>query len=630
MSGIVGIYFLDGRPVDRANLEGMVETIAHRGADGSGKWHQGAVGLGHRLLWTTPESRQEKLPLADASGDLVITADARVDNREELLAALNFPTGAAEVTDSQLILAAYEKWGERCPEKLLGDFAFAIWDGRRQALFCARDHIGVKPFYYYHRPGRAFVFASEIKAILSLSEVPRLLNETRVVDYLLPMLEDKIITFYQGIFRLPPGHFMFIERNMITAPQPYWELNPHQELRLGSDDAYADSFREIFTEAVRCRLRSAFPVGSLLSGGLDSSSIVGVARKLHSANGNGRLRTFSMIYEHMPESDERYFINAVLAQGDLEPQFFYLDRMGALFDIDRLFHYEDEPFWSPDLVSFWGEVYPAARDQGVRVLLDGSDGDMVVSYGLEYLYELFWRGRWGTMVREASSFGRRFRRPLWRVLWREILKPSVPEPLRFGWRKLKGRWGDNGLSVINRDFARRLGLARRAAEEWRKPPSAARISRGAHWLGITSGVKPYALEVVDKSIAPFAMEIRYPYFDRRLVEFCLALPAEQKLSQGWNRFIVRRALADLLPPEVRWRTDKGNLSHNFNRGLLWERERLEDVLGEPGVIQEYLDMGALRRAYQKFIHQEPGNDPLTIWKAMTLALWLRQTGLRAG
>src|SRR4028118_649697 len=164
MSAIAGIYYLDGRPVDCADLGRMVDTLAHRGPDGADVWCEESVGLGHRMLWTTPESLLEKLPLVDQTGNLVITADARIDNRDELIEVLGLTDHPAEkITDSQLILAAYERWGDRCPEYLLGDFAFAIWDRRQQQLFCARDHMGVKPFYYYHSD-RLLVFASEIRS----------------------------------------------------------------------------------------------------------------------------------------------------------------------------------------------------------------------------------------------------------------------------------------------------------------------------------------------------------------------------------------------------------------------------------------------------------------------------------
>ena len=226
MSGIIGIYCLDGRPIDPMVLERMGESIAHRGQDGAGMWNSGPVGLGHRMRWTTPESLHEQLPLVNKTGNLILTADARIDNRDELIAALDL-TGhpGREMSDSALILSAYEQWGECCPEKLLGDFAFAIWDGRKRRLFLARDHFGVKPFYYY-RSDRLFVFASEIKALFNIPEVPRQLNEARVSHYLTPMMEDKTVTFYREIFRLPAHHTMTVSREGAKV-RPYWALGPY-------------------------------------------------------------------------------------------------------------------------------------------------------------------------------------------------------------------------------------------------------------------------------------------------------------------------------------------------------------------------------------------------------------------
>src|SRR3989442_1012999 len=207
VSGIAGLWRLDGRPTEPAELDRMLARLAHRGPDGAGAWRHGPVALGHRMLHTTPESLRECQPLVGTTGDLVLVADARIDNRAELCPLLPAPSDA---TDAELILAAYERWGEHCPEHLLGDFAFAIWDGRAQRLFCARDHFGVKPLYYHHRPSRLFAFASEIKGLLALADIPRRLNETRVAAYLVPLFEDKEVTFYEEIVRLPPAHRMVV------------------------------------------------------------------------------------------------------------------------------------------------------------------------------------------------------------------------------------------------------------------------------------------------------------------------------------------------------------------------------------------------------------------------------------
>src|SRR5579862_1739106 len=296
MSAIAGVVYLDGRPVN-GEPERMAERLAHRGPDGSGAWTRGSVGLGHRLRHTTPESLSEAQPVVVRSGRLALVADARIDNRAELLEALSVEPRPAPISDAELILRAYEAWGDQCPERLLGDFAFAVWDERRQVLFCARDHFGAAPFYYHHAPGRAFIFASEIKALFCCPEVPRRLNEERLSDYLQPMLEDKTATFHQEIHRLAPAHRAVMSRDGIRIEE-YWALDPEREIRCSSDAEYAEGFRERFLEAVRCRARSAFPVGSLLSGGLDSSSIACAARMPGMGNGEP-VHTFSAVFDEV-------------------------------------------------------------------------------------------------------------------------------------------------------------------------------------------------------------------------------------------------------------------------------------------------------------------------------------------
>ena len=629
MSAIAGIFSLEGRPVERPALERMVGSVAHRGPDGAGVWSEGPLGLGHRMLHTTPESLHERLPLVNKTGDLALTADARIDNRDELIALLGLTDRTrAEITDSELILRAYERWGERSPERLLGDFAFAVWDRRRQELFCARDHMGIKPFYYYWS-GRALIFASEIKALLRLREVPRRLNEVMVAYYLVPLLEDKSITFYREIFRLPPAHRLSVGRSGARM-EPYWSLNPHREVRYSSDEEYAEAFREVFTEAVHCRLRSAFQVGSNLSGGLDSSSISCVARKLLSPDGERRLRTFSAIFDEVPECDERPFIDAVLAGGDLDPHYVHADQLSPLSDFERVMHHMDEPFLAPHLFMHWA-LCSAAHQQDVRVLLNGTDGDTTVSHGLAYLTELARRGRWRTLATETNALSRRHGRSPRRTLLEYGIKPLTPEPVHLAWRLLRGRKGPAWAAgtTINSDFAQRIGLAHRVKALNGNRLRPALTAREHHWRKLTTGIFPFGFEGADRVAAAFSIEFRYPFFDKRLVEFCLGLPPEQKLYQGWTRMIMRRAMSNILPVEVQWREGKSNLAPNFKRGLLtFEQERLEEViLDNPQVIEEYVDVPALRKAYNRFVLGSMDEDAMAVWKATTLALGLRQTGL---
>jgi asparagine synthase (glutamine-hydrolysing) len=641
MSAIVGLYNIDGKPANHTDVTRMLDSLAHRGSDRTGLWSEGAIGLGHRMLWTTPESLHEKLPLVSQTGDLVLTADARIDNRDELISRLGLTDHSpGEISDSQLILAAYEKWGEDCAEKLLGDFAFVIWDRRKQTLFCARDHFGVKPFYYYFLSDRFFVFASEIKGLLSHPEVPRKLNELRVAEYLASMFDDKTITFYEDILRLPPAHSLTIDRHRMQL-RCYWSLDPSRELRLRSDDAYADGFRELFIEAVRCRLRTAFPVGSMLSGGMDSSSITCVARQLLARDGGRRLLTFSAIFDEVTQCDERPFISAVLAQNSLEPHYVHGDRLSPLADLDRVLWHQDEAFYAPNLFLTWN-LCRLAEEQSVRILLDGFDGDTTISHGEGYLNELAHAGQWFTLAAEIKAFARTFnlssRRLLWNYAWRYGLDPMISSSralklARRIWRILNRRRESPNLSYwsanLNPIFVQTVDLAQRRKalrQAWPNPP---RNERENHYRTLTSGIMPFTLEILERTAAAFGIEPRFPFWDRRLVEFCLALPPQQKVHGGWTRIVLRRALADILPAEVQWRRSKSNLGPNFEHGLLaYERQRLEElILKDSKTIEKYVNVDSLREAYRRFASRERGDDALTIWKAVSLGLWLQRTGL---
>lgn len=636
MSGIAGLYRGDGQPADHRGVERMVAALAHRGPEAAGVWCDGAMALGHAAMWTTPEARHERLPRTVDAHRLTITADARLDNRRELTAWLGIAGApAVDIGDGELILRAYERWGADCVERLVGDFAFAVWDGRTQTLFCARDHIGVKPFYYHEAPGLV-LFASEIKALLTSPAVPYRLNALRVADHLAGLFDDPAITFYRGISRLPAGHTLTANRAG-TRVAPYWSLDPTRALALGSDEAYTEAFRECFTEAVRCRLRGS-SVGCLLSGGLDTSSIVATARLVRDNAGNANLDTFSAIFPGLPPADlekidERAFIDAVVAQGGLEAHYVRGDLLSPLNDVDRALWHLDEAFAAPNLYLHWA-LYGAARGRGVRALLDGIDGDTTVSHGLEYLAELTRGARIVTLSRELRALSRRYNRSARRLFWRFGVQPLVPEPVHRAAGFIRGRtapaWMAN--TVMKPEFARRVGIVERveASERMRRRP--ARSAREAHWRGMSSGLIPYALEIADKAAAAFGVEPRYPFLDRRLMQLCLALPPDQKLRDGWPRSVLRRAMGGILPERVRWRPGKANLSPNFKRRLLTGDEGLlrEVILGHSEVLDEYVDILALRRAYERYVAEPTSEvDALTVYSAVVLALWLQRAKIAA-
>lgn len=621
----------------------MVETLAHRGPDGTGVWTTGAVGLGHQMLWTTPESKLEHQPLVSRTGALALTADARIDNRAELIRALNLTDRpAAELTDADLILAAYEAWGERCPEHLLGDFAFALWDNNKQTLFCARDHFGVKPFYYFASAG-LFAFATELKALLSLPEVPRRLNEAKVVEHLTGLIVDNENTFYCDIRRLAPAHRLSVSRASLRSDN-YWALDPERELRLKSDAEYVEGFRAHFTEAVRARLRSAYPVGSMLSGGLDSSSITCLARDLLAREGR-RLHTFSSVFENVAKCDERPFINAVLAQNGVCPHLLPGDESGPLTNVAQILWHYEEASLSGNLHYTWRQYGGPVRDHGVRIILDGFDGDTTVSHGVGYLIELARARQLLTLIRETRSYAKHFDNcPPWPIIWwhieryslnpglRRAIKP-VQRTLRAVNRRAKRLLhpdpGTSQQSVFLRaEFVRRLGLTSAGTPPGKRPGTPTRRERDVHYRRLTDPGMVCTLETLNKTAGAFALETRFPFWDVRLAEFCLSLPGEQKLHGGFGRVVMRRAMDEVLPPEVQWRGGKADMSHSFEYGLRTHNSVLLDETMRHGLarIETYVDTAALQAAYQRFLaRRATGADVMGIWKSVSLALWLQQT-----
>lgn len=621
MSGIFGVHHLDDGQVEPKVLQQMSNTLSHRGFDGANIWHQAQVGLGHRLLWTTPESLLEKQPLADDSENFVVTADARIDNRQDLISQLGLKASADKITDSAIILRAYQKWGVDCPQKLIGDFAFAIWDARQHQLFCARDPMGIKPFYYYQSP-RVFAFASEIKALFCLPEVKRELNELRIAYQLAGFFEDEEITFYQNIYRLKAAHSLTIS-DRGRHDRRYWALDPNYRIKLGSHEEYTEAFKELFTESVNCRLRSAFPIGSTLSGGLDSSSITCTARNLL-AGSNKQLHTFSAIFPNLPESDlkridERYYMDAVKATGGIEAHDVRADLLNPL--LDWLWQ-DEEPVLAPNIYIHEG-MYDCAQDNGVRVFLDGVDGDSTVSHGWRYLTHLAYTGNWYRLYKEITATSKNLRLSRKLIAQEYCFKPLISEP----YQEIKDRLfakSDFG-SLVNSSFAKRVNLSRHMRSL--DPQPLISTAREEHLSGLNAGLYPYAMETTDKSTADKSIEARYPFFDRRLMEFCVAIPLEQKFRQGYPRAILRHAMAGILPSEIQWRVSKAKLGSNFQRNFVqFQKPLIEDAICNQEKIKPYINMTDLNNKYQRYVvNSEPQpRDDLDIYNTTLLSLWLQR------
>ena len=623
MSGIAGILHYDESPIADTALNSMLRTIGHRGPNSSAMWLCGRIGVGCNS--TLPESSTNAPILVDRG--LVLAADVRLDNRGELASTLGLPEKST--TDSALIQAAYRRWGEECPQHLLGDFAFALWDCRRERLFCARDHFGVKPFYYYS-DSRRFAFASEMKALFALVDVPRRIDEARIADYLVALMDDAGSTVYTSVRRLPARHLLTVSR---VGPQlrPYWQLEPG--VAPGGDPA--EQLRAIFAEAVRCRLRSAAPVGAMLSGGLDSSSIACAAAPVLLKAKQAPLKTFSLVFDKTPAWGERPFIEAVLAKGGFDPFFIDCDDYDPFSNFDRLLFEQDGLFHAPGL-AVSRRLYHAAAEQGVVVLLDGHGGDEVISQGYGRLHELARAHRWFALWREMSGVSAIYGNSRWSLFSSYLTFYGFGKSLRRV-RRLATRTFSRGRSAerrkwcrfVNPDLVKRTDLPERyrAAQAADKEVRGSEQLRHAQLLGAPAVSQAFG--VLDHTAVAAGIEPRYPFWDKRLVEFCLSLPSDEKLRDGWSRSILRRAMEGVLPPAVQWRRDKVNFGPAIAHGMLTRhRDLLQEIIYENrGSVGVYIDLGEVAAAYER-IAKKPevadGLDIQMVWQTTMLALWLGQ------
>lgn len=585
----------------------MVRALAPRGPDERMMKYDGELAIAAQELFT--------------SNGITVAADARIDNKSDLIKILGLSSGERDINDAELIFHVYERWGKDCPAKLIGDFSFVIHDASSRSLFCARDHIGIRPFYYHCR-GNVFAVASEIKALLEHPGISATPDERRIGDYLISFFDDPAITFYADVRRLPPSHGMIVSAGGRNIHRYAW-LDPAHELRLASDAEYAAAFLDLFTETVRCRTGGR-SISAALSGGLDSSSVASVAANVLMNQERGPLQTFSAVYSR-PEADERRYMEAVVARGGMEPHYIIADELSPFEDVDTRRARLDEPYFSPNFYIHW-RLFHEASACGADVWLDGLDGDTTVSHGTAFLAELARSGRWLALGREAGALAARAGSSRGRVLRRAVVNPLVLGPLRRAWHQVNGRslrpWGER--SIIRNDFAARVNLAERYTTGIGAQP-ATRTLRQEHHRRIEWGLHTFILEMLDKAAATFGIIPRYPFYDRRLIEFCLSLPPEQKLHDGWTRAVLRRATEGVLPPEVRLRTTKGDPGASFFTALRrFGGPLMNRVLGgDAGGLGNYVDIARLRSIHERFMRdQAQGEEIMELWKGVTLGIWL--------
>lgn len=559
MSGFVGVFMRNGEPPDPTLLAAMASRTPYRSADGCCEVLDGPFcGIGLRTI-TTPEDQHA--PQCDGGPQAFIIFDGRLDNRDELGDVLGISRQALRArSDASLARTAWQIWREDVPAHLAGDFALVIWDRRERSLLCARDPMGVRPLFYW-LSDRAFVFGSELRQVLAHPLVPQSPHEAMVARLLageLPRASNW--TLYRGVHRLPHAHRLVVTAEGVRVAR-YWTPDLGRELRLPSDDEYAEAFREVFDRAVEARLRSCRPIGAYLSGGLDSSSVVVAACALGARERSG-LTTFSLVFPGRPEADEREYSEAVLHRTGvtgvaLRPQAPGADDFRAQVAKGR-----ELPDFPHDCMG--NAVRAAMRARGIHVALTGTGGDTGLS-GSHFYYadllrayrlRMLWR-RYRDVARQPGM-GWTSADLLEGGLW-----PLLPVFARHALRPLARRARGAGVPAwIRPELASRVGLDQ--VPPLRRIP-AGQLARTDVYDGLENGWTHMALDMYQRGSAEWGIEERHPFLDRRVLEFVLSLPDEQRWQHGQTRYVVRRAYGTELPTEVRDRPagHKGDFSHVY-------------------------------------------------------------------
>jgi asparagine synthase (glutamine-hydrolysing) len=625
MSGIAGICHVDGRPAERASLERMTAPIAHRGPDGIGYWTAGAVGFAHLALHTTPESAGGQQPLFRADERLCVTLDGRIDNREELRTAFR-GSGIAlrDDTDADLVLRAYERWREDCPRHLIGDYAFAIWDAAEQTLFCARDLIGLRPFYYRF-DGRVLAFASEIPPLLETPGCRRELNLGMLAEYLCDAHVSVDETLYREILRLPPGHRLRFKAGVLRVERCV-EVDPALTIRCGSDEEYAERFLELFREAVRCRLRTQAPAAIFLSGGLDSSAILAMSASLNrdSAVAAGHHAAYHLQINRR-EANEREFVDELAAMWP--GRYLIVDGAAALAartagDPPR------DTLPAEEVIPPWEKLHAAARADGCRVVLWGYGADETLTGNPAHCADLLRRLQLGRLIRRVRhdiAVHRHWETSIgWRAIARWCLEPLFPMGARAALRRVLRREVPRWFTP---EFARAIDFPDRLGRRM-DVPAFRTLAQREIYASLFGGYRISTTEICGRQDARFGMEGRSPFFDRRLVEFTLALPEDQRWRDAQTKFVLRTAMQDLLPYSLRQRPTKGTYTQLFREMI--DRQWAGAEVGSMQLVMEgYVDGEKLSELYGRYSHGDESAIS-SLGSVLSVERWLKNVRAAEG
>ena len=546
MSAICGLFFRQSQPFNIAMLSSMMKRLAYRGIDGEAEWHHTSTGFGIQKLNITPESLNDVLPFYDLNHQLAIVADARIDNREELYQKLNISVSSQTMSDSTLILRAYQKWGATCGEHLLGDFIIVIWDNKNKQLVFITDALGVRSVYYYIND-QIIAFASEIKALLALPQVPRKPN-LRKIALINFLAEDSAESYFEEIFSVPAATTMIVTETKIQQ-HLYWQPDPHKRIFLNSEADYIEQFQTLFERAVRVRMRSVSPVASLLSGGLDSSAVSTMAARMLGQK-NEMLHVFSVLKANeFAEScqDEQEYVDCFNNFPNMSHNILNRNDLGPFNDMAQIVWTVETPLY-PARRFHYADCAEIMREKGLRVLMQGLHGELGPSYGGNgYYSELLLRGKIGHLVSEIRARSALTGLTSFQTLKNDALSPIFSRFRRTLRRDLRER--QQSSSIRPEFIAAQLGNSIKYYHAQTERIGHVypnhhvnQFNLLAHCFKQTKfGLKHLGAENIQSV---------YPYLDKDLLMFCFAIPGDMKAKNGYSRYLVRAGMRGLMPEKI--------------------------------------------------------------------------------
>jgi asparagine synthase (glutamine-hydrolysing) len=586
MCGIAGILSKT-ETVQHRELKGMTDVIFHRGPDGEGHWinNSGNVGFGHRRLSIIDLSNHASQPMHFQNGRYTITFNGEIYNylelkRKLIIEGITFQSNS----DTEVLLAMYAAKGPACLSELDGMFAFSIWDEQEQKLFCARDRFGEKPFHFSVLDGKKFVFSSEIKQLFEVG-VDRKANQKILFNYFQnqhvlhdPRVPDE--TFFANVKRLEAAHYLIIDSELNIIKRKYWDLDLENENRGISFDEATEQFYHLMENSVKLRLRSDVPVGSSLSGGLDSSTIVCLIDKLNKDK-TIRQKTFSARFNNF-EKDEGKFMQMVIDSTNVEPHFTFPDENKFVDEFKKVCWHQEEPFSGPSVFAQW-EVMKLAKEHDVTVLLDGQGADESLA-GYHYFFHTYLNElkRSGSKLYENELRAYRERHnPNYgldlnqNVLLSKSFQSRIKELLRPLYRMIRPL-NQNSVIASSADFLNPDFKDQFISNE-KLPDHQGGLKEQLYVNNCVIGLNNL-LRFADRNSMAFSREMRLPFLSHHLVEFLFSLPNEFKINDGWTKYVMRKAFEPILPKQITWRVDKIGYEPPQSRWM--ENQKVKEFVNE--------------------------------------------------